>query len=384
MRKLVVLGGGRVGGTIARDLAGEFDVTVVDRSAEALGPLAREGLATEEADLSDRSSLERHIAGADLVVGAVPGDLGFETARTVIEAGRPLVDISFFEQDPFGLDAMACERDVVAVVDCGIAPGWSNMVLGYLEARMDRVDRFRCYVGGLPVERRWPYEYAAVFSPLDVIAEYTRPARLVVGGDVVSRPALSEIELLDLPGVGTLEAFNTDGLRTLVETSECPDMREKTLRYPGHADRMRMLRDSGFFDKRPVELGETSIVPLDLTAKLLVDEWRLEPGEEDLTVMRVEVDGLDDGRPVRRTFDLLDRYDSETGTTSMARTTGFMCTAVVRLVAEGRYECPGISPPEFVGREPGCFEAVTRHLEERGVVFRDRTAPIAHSGPSGM
>ena len=130
------------------------------------------------------------------------------------------------------------------MVDCGVAPGLSNIVLGALSLHLDGIDRYDCYVGGLPQERRWPYEYKAVFSPIDVLEEYTRPARYVEYGREVVRPALSDIELLDFPHVGTLEAFNTDGLRSLARTMEIPFMKEKTLRYPGHAKQVGVLAAS--------------------------------------------------------------------------------------------------------------------------------------------
>jgi saccharopine dehydrogenase-like NADP-dependent oxidoreductase len=290
----------------------------------------------------------------------------------VIEAGVDMVDISFLEQDPFELDELARGRGVVAVVDCGIAPGWSNLVAGHMEAVLDRVDRFVCYVGGLPTLRRWPYEYRAVFSPIDVIAEYTRPARMILNGREVTRSALSGVELLDLPGVGTLEAFNSDGLRTLLHTLQIPLMKEKTMRYPGHAERMRMLRETGFFGEEPIDVRGVPIRPIDLTARLLFPAWQLGEHEEDLTVMRVEVEGELDGRAHRRTYELLDRFDRETGVTSMARTTGYTCTAVVDVLSRGMYTQPGVAPPEYLGRTEGVFEAVNTYLAERGVEFTVR------------
>ncbi|MEJ2421977.1 MAG: saccharopine dehydrogenase C-terminal domain-containing protein, partial [Acidobacteriota bacterium] len=175
---------------------------------------------------------------------------------------------------------------------------------------------------------------------------------------------------LDFPGVGTLESFNTDGLRTLLKTIDVPNMKEKTLRYPGHAERMRMLRETGFFDKAPMDVGGAPVAPLDVTSQLLFSQWRLPEGEEDLTVMRVILEGEKDGRPARRRFDLFDRYDKETRTTSMARTTGYTCTAGVRALAAGLYRTPGITPPEFLGRDEGCFDFMMEKLVERGVVFR--------------
>jgi saccharopine dehydrogenase-like NADP-dependent oxidoreductase len=368
--RVIVLGAGRVGGAIVRDLAGEFEVTVADVSADALGAFdGVEGVTVRQADLASDAAVCDLVAGHDLVVGAVPGPMGFDTVRRVIEAGVDLVDISFFEQDAAELHELAERHDVMAIVDCGIAPGCSNLVLGHALATWERVDRFACYVGGLPTVRRWPYEYRAVFSPIDVIAEYTRPARLVEGGEEVVREALSEVEPLHFEGVGTLEAFNTDGLRSLLECP-VPDMKEKTLRYPGHAERMRMLRETGFFGEDEIEVAGVRLRPIDVTAKLLFPAWQLEPGEEDLTVMRIEVEGRREGPLIVERWDLLDRFDRDTGTTSMARTTGYTCTAAVRLVADGRFRKAGVHPPEVVGGEPGCLEFMLERLAERGVAFQ--------------
>jgi len=377
--RIVVLGAGLVGGTIARDLArdGEFKVTVVDSSEAALGRLAGEpGIVTMRADLTAAEAVQRAVENQDLVVGAVPGYMGFATLRRAVECAKPVVDISFFPEDPFELDALARKKGVPALVDCGIAPGCSNLILGRMETELDAIERFVCHVGGLPAVRTWPWEYKAGFSPADVVEEYTRPARYVVGGRVVTMPALSEPELVEFPGVGTLEAFNTDGLRTLLSTVKAPFMQEKTMRYPGHIEKIRVLRESGFFGAEPIQVAGAEVRPLELSSRLLFALWHLEEGEEDLTAMRVIVEGRKGARRVRRTFELLDRYDRATGTTSMARTTGYTCTAAVRLLKQGLYRKAGVSPPEFLGREPDCYEFVMADLAKRGVVFRETTVAL--------
>lgn len=376
--KIVVLGGGRVGSAIARDLAKDsrFEVTVADASEAALGRFADEPrLRTRRADLSDPSEIGEAVKDQDLVVGAVPGFMGFATVRTVLEHGKDIVDISFFDDDPFKLDALARERGRIALVDCGVAPGSSNLILGHAVATFDRIESFVCYVGGLPTVRTWPFEYKSVFSPIDVIEEYTRPARFVRNGQRVTMPALTETEPVDFPGVGTLEAFNTDGLRTLLAL-DIPSMVEKTLRYPGHVEKMRMLRETGFFSQEPIEAGGVQVRPLDLTARLLFSAWLLGPEEEDFTVLRVSVEGEKGGRRERRTWDLLDRYDRETRTTSMARTTGYTCTAMVRLLAAGLYTRKGVSPPEHVGRDAACYEFVLRELAARNVRFQETVTEL--------
>ncbi|MCB0042954.1 MAG: saccharopine dehydrogenase NADP-binding domain-containing protein, partial [Caldilinea sp.] len=275
---ITILGGGLVGSAIVKDLAAnaDFAVTVVDLNPATVQRLADEaGVRGVAANVGTQDRLDGLLDGADLVVCAVPGFMGFATLKKIIEAGKNVVDISFFGEDPFLLDELAKAKGVTAVVDCGVAPGLSNIVLGALSLHLDSIDRYDCYVGGLPQERHWPYEYKAVFSPIDVLEEYTRPARYVEYGREVVRPALSDIELLDFPHVGTLEAFNTDGLRSLARTMDIPFMKEKTLRYPGHANLMRVFRDSGFLDQQSVEIDGATIAPIKLTSRLLFDQWKL-------------------------------------------------------------------------------------------------------------
>jgi saccharopine dehydrogenase-like NADP-dependent oxidoreductase len=366
--RVAVLGAGRVGATIALDLARDYHVTVADRDRGRLDMLEREsGLVVQEADLADPQHIGEAVARADLVIGAVPGHMGFTTLTRVIDAGKNVVDISFFAEDGFELDERARRAGVTAVVDCGVAPGLSNLVLGRMNESLDEVTGFTCYVGGLPQERKPPWEYQAPFSPIDVIEEYTRPARLVRDGEVLVLPALSERELLDFDEVGSLEAFNTDGLRSLIKTMRIPDMAEKTLRYPGHLEKIITLRDAGLFGRSPVRVGDHIVRPIDLTSQVLMEQWLQRAGDRDLTVMRLIVDGRESGQTVRRRFDLLDYYDEATATTSMARTTGYTCAVVARLVLEGTYRRPGISPPEFVGASRECYDMVLHQLAARGV-----------------
>lgn len=379
MRSLI-LGAGRVGRAIAFDLANEsgWQVAIADRSVEALARAAR-GLDVERLELSVEveGSLRAIVSGFDLVIGALPSFLGFAALREVIEAGKPYVDISFFEEDPLSLDALARERGVVAVVDSGIAPGFDNLILGHELERCDNVDRFTCFVGGLPLIRSWPWEYKAPFAPYDVINEYTRPARMVSGGKVVTRPALSDPELIEFPGVGTLEAFNTDGLRTLLTSVDVPEMIEKTLRYPGHAEKMRLLREAGFFSNEPLQLDGGAVVPLELTSKLLFDAWSFGPDEEELTVMRVSVEGRVAGVAERHTYDLIDRTDRASGLTSMARTTGFTCAATARLVAAGKVAAPGVYALERVGQIQDCYQRVAGDLRARGIELTESSETIS-------
>jgi lysine 6-dehydrogenase len=368
-KKIIVLGAGLVGKAIAIDLAKNFDVTSADISKEALQALTGFSIATEQADLSNSDQLTTLIKPFDLVVGAVPGFMGFNTARTVIEAGKNMVDISFFPEDPFVLDELARKKNVTIVTDCGVAPGMGNIILGYHNKRM-KISNYECLVGGLPLVREWPYEYKAVFSPIDVIEEYIRPARYVQNSAMVVKEALSDPELISFPGVGTLESWNSDGLRSLIKTMpNIPNMIEKTLRYPGCIEYLRVLRETGFFSHEEIEVKGVKIKPVDVTAKLLFPKWKLKPGEEEFTVMRIRIEGEENGKEKKYEYNLLDRTDSNTGTLSMARTTGYTCTAAAHLVLNGQYTRKGISPPEFLGEAEDHFTFVVQYLKERNVNY---------------
>lgn len=369
MKKVIVLGTGMVGGAIAADLCNEFDVTAADISRDKLKQLGdSHHLNTIYADLSSPDDIKRLVKDYDVVIGAVPGFMGFETVKSVIEAGKDIVDISFFEQDPFLLDELAKKNNVTAVVDCGVAPGMSSIILGYHNSKM-KVESFECYVGGLPAEPEWPYKYKAPFSPIDVIEEYTRPARIVENGSVVVKPALSDIESIEIEGAGKLEAFNTDGLRTLINTMNVPFMKEKTLRYPGHTEYIKVLRESGFFGSEYVDMDGIKVRPVDLAAKLLFPMWKLKSGEKEFTAMKIVIKGEEGGKRKEYTYNLFDTYDERTGTTSMARTTGYTCTAAVRMLVNGEYTAKGISPPEYLGACDGCFEKVLDHLKNKNVNY---------------
>jgi len=377
--KAIVLGCGLVGELIARDLAKDenFQVTVADIDEKKLEKLAKEaGIQGIRTDLSNSSDIKKIVADKDIVIGAVPGFLGFNMLRSVIEAGKNIVDISFMAEDTLSLDGLAKSRRVTAVVDMGVAPGMSHMIIGYVNSLLDETKSATILVGGLPVIREWPYEYKIAWSPKDVIEEYIRPARLIESGKIVEKPALSDLELVDLPKIGTLEAFNTDGLRSLLYTIKIPSMKEKTLRYPGYAEKMRMLRETGFFSDTTIEVGGVKIKPIDFTSKLLFPKWELKEGEEELTVMRVIVQGKKDEKILRYTYDLIDYYDKEEKATSMSRATGFPCAIMARLVAQGEFKCPGVCPPEYIGREHKVYQKVMEELEKRNVLYKENIIEV--------
>lgn len=368
---IAVLGAGMVGRAIALDLAKDHPVTSFDLSSINLELLNERNpdIQVAAADLSDYNNYADLLLPFDLVVTAVPGFMGYKTLEAVINAGKNVVDISFFPEDALQLDKLAKEKNVTAITDCGVAPGVSNFIIGRYNEEL-KIETFECYVGGLPKERKPPFQYKAPFSPVDVIQEYIRPARLVEKGEIVTKPPLSDREIMRFDEVGELEAFNTDGLRSLIYTmGHIPDMKEKTLRYPGHIDLIMALKQAGFFDTLPIRVNETDVTPLEFTSKLLVDQWKLNPEEEEFTVMKVIVKGS--GKTI--TYDLLDRYDPGSKISSMARATGYTCTAAVNLITKGLFIEKGVFPPELVGKMKSCFDFVINYLKERNVIWKKST-----------
>jgi len=376
---IIVLGCGLVGGPMAIDLVRdeEFNVTVADKNKESLKIIEQKSAASIiQIDLSDSANVTSLVKKYDFVISAVPGFMGFQTLKAVIKAGKDVVDIAFFPEDMFELDNLAKQKGVIVISDIGVAPGMSNLLVGYADHLLDQTEKAVIYVGGLPKVRELPFEYKAVFSPVDVIEEYTRVARYIENGKEVVKPALSDPELLNFEGLGTLEAFNSDGLRSLAKTINAPNMIEKTLRYPGHIEIMRILRDTGFFSKDKIEISGVKISPLEFTSKLLFPKWKLEEGEEDITIMKIIVEGWKEGKRMRYTYNLFDRYDPVTKIHSMARTTGYTATMALRMIIKGLYKRKGVSAPEFIGKQPECVEFMLKGLEERGVVYKKKVEVI--------
>ncbi|MFD0761570.1 saccharopine dehydrogenase family protein [Lutibacter aestuarii] len=372
MISIIVLGAGMVGSTMAIDLATKHRVTISDLNNNVLKKVAKKGttLTTLQLDVTNKKELQQALKPFDLVICAVPGYLGFQTLKAVIEAQKNVVDISFFPENSLELDQLAKEKNVTAIVDCGVAPGMGNIILGYYNEKLKLTD-FECLVGGLPKVKKWPFCYKAPFSPVDVIEEYTRPARYIENGTVITKEALSDCEYVDFKGIGTLESFNSDGLRSIIFTMpHIKNMKEKTLRYPGHVEYVKVLKESGFFNKEKITINGTSISPLDFTSKILFNEWKLGETEEELTVMRITLKGSNSkGQLKTIVYNLHDEYCEKTQTTSMARTTGYTATAVANLFLDGLFVEKGIFPPELIGKHEICFNYILNYLEERNIHY---------------
>lgn len=357
-QRVVVLGAGRVGKAIASDMSEEFDVTSADVSESALEFLASTyGVQPRVSDLGKAEAVRGAVNDADLVICAVPGFMGFNTLKTVIESGKDVVDISFFAEDAFELSELARERNVTAVVDCGVAPGTPDFLAGLHVGQM-QIEDFEFLIGGLHFSRSGPDQYLPTFSPSDVWEEYTRPARYIKNGKLITMPPLSEPEIVEFRIGGhelKLEAFNTDGLRTLIRTmhGRIPNMKEKTLRFPGHIAYIKRLQ----------EIGET----------WTPDTWKPGDDADEFTIMRINFRGAEGGRK-KISYTMFVTYDEKRRMSSMSRATGYSCTGVARCVLDGSYKQVGISAPSHVGEAPGCAERIFAHLRARGILFEREDA----------
>ncbi len=372
MKNIIVLGAGMVGSVMAIDLAKKHNVTLTDLRKEVLDSVKQKHdyLTIKQLDVTNKMEFQSTLKQFDLVINAVPGFLGFETLKTIIESGLNVIDISFFSENSLDLDRLAKEKNVTAIVDCGVAPGMDNVILGYYNEKMKLTD-FECLVGGLPKVKKWPFCYKAPFSPIDVIEEYTRPARYVEHGEVVVREALTDCDYVAFEKIGTLESFNSDGLRSIIFTMpHIPNMKEKTLRYPGHVEYVKVLKESGFFSEEKIAINGSLVSPLEFTSKILFNEWKLGETEDELTVMRITLKGENaKGQKEEIVYNMYAEYCKDTNTSSMARTTGYTATAAANLFLEGLFSEKGVFPPELVGKHETCFNYFLNYLEERNIHY---------------
>ena len=376
--KILVLGAGLLGEVVARDLArdADFATTVADPDPDALAGFEREPLVSSEvADLSDGDEIERLAKETDLTVIALPPELGAGAREAAIAAGSNVVDASLSERDPFTHDEAARRQGVTVLVDCTLAPGLSNLLLGQLTSRLDHVEGFRCDTGSLPAERVLPFDFATSGTAALELRAMGRAARVVAEGRLESLPPLSEVETVEVPEVGTLEAIPTDGLRTLLETVEIPNLAFRSLRYPGHAERMRLFLAAGLLDAAPRQISGTFVSPLAMTSDLLESRWALEAGRGDLTVLAVETHGAEDGEEVLYRHRVLHRSDPSGAASSATHTAACTCASVARIVARGLFERPGVAGLEELGGDETCSEYILRDLTERGIVVRHEREP---------
>ena len=357
---ILVLGAGVVGEAVTHDLARDYDVSVGDVSRENLKKLG-DHAETFVLDIREEDEVLSKMEKHDIIVGALPGDLGFKTIELAIESNTDIVDVSFMPEDPLALDEKAKNEGVTALVDAGFGPGMSNVFAGRIAEEIEDLKSLKIWIGSLPQEPQPPLYYKLTWSPKDLIEEYTRPARIIVDGEVREIDPLEEIEKNINLKNRTFEGFYSDGLRTLLDTIEVNNMDEITLRWKGHLDKIKVLRELDFFKEDN----------LDHTLKVIKNKMCYD--SPDFSVMEVVGKGNEAQKEkmVRYHF-----YDEETdGFTSIARTTGFSTAVMTRLLIDYGLN-DGVIPPEELGRDKEMFDYMVDGLKKRGIKIKEKISSV--------
>jgi len=372
--KLLVLGCGNIGSVAAEDISKSMDsieVTVADRDEKRAKLIAERigesNVSWIQLDAAKHSELVKTLEDFDLAMGFLPGKLGYSLAEACIDASSDLVDVSYMAENPLTLNDKAVKADIKIIPDCGLAPGISNILVGHVAGKLDKVQTVCIMVGGLPEKSAPPLGYVITWSLESLLDEYTRKARIVKEGEIVEVEALNGLEEVEFPSVGRLEAFYTDGLRTLPYTvKNVYNMWEKTLRYPGHAKKIELLKALGFFEEKQIDVEGVSISPRKLTLRLLKRKlWKPEP--KDIVALKVEVSGVKNNKQMGYTYYLLDRYDEKQKITAMARTTAYPASVIAQLIFRKATKEKGVVPPERLGMDEQFFSAFLKELERREI-----------------
>lgn len=385
--KVLVLGSGLMGTAVVEHLISSgAKVAVGDRSRKALNlcvdRVKYPKLETFQIDVTDHNAMVKLLKGGDfdVVVNALPYYTIVSVLKAEVEAGINVVDMEF-DSRQMELKNKVAEAGITVVPGCGNSPGLSNMLVGYAMNHLNRVERVRIFAGGLPQKPIPPLEYRILFNVEGLWFEYTQKARVVFDGKVEEVDALSGIELIEFPSVGTLEAFYTDGLGSLIHTFKekgklvnVKEMFEKTLRYPGHARKIKTLMECGLLDTEPLEFKGGKIAPRDFLTTLLTP--KLELGDEkDIMIVRVEVIG--DNGLKKYTFDLIDYYDETRKITAMARTAAYTASIVAQLIGLGKIDDKGIVPPEELGARSDILKLILEELSKYGIKIKSTHTEIS-------
>ena len=371
--KILTIGCGYIGSVLVRHLSERIpsaEIAVSDENREAImkaiSSIGRGNVKPLQLNIHDYDRLVKVAEDFDILVGLAPGRLGYKTVEAAIDAGVNMVDLSYMQEDPMTLNDRALRAGVTVIPDCGVAPGLSHILVGRAVSILDKVKNVIILVGGIPQNRIPPLDYKVTWCVEDLIEEYVRRPKIVKNGKTIEVEALDGLEEVDFPGIGKLEAFYTDGVRTLHHSIKgVENMWEKTLRYPGHAEKIKLLRDLGFFDETPID----GVSPRSLTIRVLERKLSL-PEIKDLVAMRVDVDGVKNGREICYSYILIDYYDDERKVTAMGRTTAYTASAVIQLLARGEIKEAGVIPPERLGMDRKCFERIMEELERDGIRVR--------------
>jgi lysine 6-dehydrogenase len=371
--KALVIGAGNIGSIATEDLAASMtsaEIVVADkeqtRAKGVADRIRKSNVSSIQLDITNRKQLLETLKDFDLAMGFLPGNLGYNLMEACIEARKNLVDVSYMAENPMNLNSAAAKAGILIVPDCGLAPGISNFLVGHACGKLDIIKAVHIMVGGLPEMPAPPLGYTITWSPESLIDEYTRKAVIVKHGEKIEVEALSGTEIIVFPKIGKLEAFYTDGLRTLAHTIDGEDMWEKTLRYPGHVEKIKLLEALGFFEEEKLRVENTEVSPRKLTAKLF--QQKLQKTEiKDIVALKVEVFGSKNGNKTRYTYHLLDKYNQSQGATAMARTTAYPMSIVAQLILNRVIKKKGVIPPEKLGMDDQVFGLFMNGLKKHEI-----------------
>jgi saccharopine dehydrogenase-like NADP-dependent oxidoreductase len=381
--KIVVMGCGNIGSVVAGDLAESLrsaEIVVADvsgdRAREAATRIGKDNVSWVQTDALRHDELVKTLEKFDLAIGALPGAIGYRVCEASIAAKVNLVDVSFMPEDVMTLNRAASRAGVSILPDCGMSPGLGSIFVGHVASRLDQVDSVYMFNGGIPEKPVPPLDYVITWSARDLIELYTREVSIVKNGRIVQVEAMSGLEEMTFPGVGKLEAFYSDGLRTLLRNVKVTnEMWEKSLRYPGHIEKIRLLKALGYFEEKPMTIDGISISPRDVTARILESKLK-RPEVQDVVAMQVEVSGLKAGRKILYTFHLLDRFDKKKKVTALARTTAYTTSAVAQLVIDETIEEKGVIPPEKLGMNEIIYKKFMSLMKKRGILIAERERTV--------
>ena len=362
--QIVVIGGGMQGRVIAKNLINRDErpeVVLVD-----IAPQAKlEGAITKQANVLDQAQTDNLTRDADAVVLAVPSVIAHAALENLIKSRKPIVDVSFTPDPPLSLSALAETNNVCCVVDCGVAPGLSHMLVGQAHAALGGLDAVRILVGGMPQQPAPPFCHAVYFNPSDLLAEYVRPARSrKFGIDIAPAPMEIPFEKHIDSDLGELDAFLSDGLRSLLDSfKNVREMAELTLRWPGHLTEMKNLFDMGLL---------SDDYSLEAIAKTFGKQYPAS-SYPDVILMHVEARHKEQ----RKIWRLLDRMTD--GESAMSRTTGYTTAATAMVLARKQFTKPGVHAPEMLGNEKDIVAIIVDDLLQHGIrIFEMSTVTTSH------
>ena len=373
--RIVQLGCGSVGYAIAYAFAEDkvdVEYEIYDFSRLNLAKCAALPLNTvhyEALDLSQEDNIKYALRNADLVIEALPATLGFKVMNISSIMCKNVISISYTREDPLILDEnyKRCKR--LLIPDAGFAPGISNIVVGRLISLLDRIESIKIYVGGIPEKPIGPLGYSITWSVEDLLDEYVRPARIIENNEIKYVDPLSSVEIVNIPYFNEFEAFYTDGLRTMLHTirNKVKHAFEKTLRYKGHVEKIRLLRDLGLLDIEPITLEGKTVVPRNVLATLMNKKLRF-PGVKDLAILYIDAVGYVNNEKKEYEYLIWSKYDEKRDLSAMAKTTGFTAYAIARAVIDNIIdEIHGVIPPEILGMKENIFTYIMSILVEKDI-----------------